>query len=271
MKNSILILAFSFVLFGSSLVQAQDFMDRFYQPSKVWQDVQGLDHDLHLQRVGKDTISYLEVRPEGKAKGTVIYFHGAGGNISTYVPLTEPLVKDGYRIFLVDFRGYGHSTGKPNHRNVAEDAQLIYDKITRLRETRRKDIIIYGASLGSQVASKIALDNADQVDALILDGPMTSFTDIALAYTEEKDHGYVKMFVRSPYSAKECLPQLTDMPLLLIHSEEDEGVPFSMGKELFASKKGVKDMWIYEGAHLQAPVLFPEELVSRIDGMLREL
>ncbi len=271
MKNLNIKLAFALVLSlsFSSLLQAQDIMSRFYQPSKDWQEIQGVDYDFYYQRADYDTITYMAVHPEGKAKGTIIYFHGAGGNMSTYLPLTQPMVQDGYRVFLVDFRGYGKSTGKANHVNVARDAQMIFDKITKRKDVKKKDVIVYGASLGSQVASKIALDNSRKVDALVLDGPMTSFTDIALAYAEEKDHGNIRIFVHSPYSAKECLTELNEVPVLIIHSKEDEGVPFRMGEELFDIKTGAKEMWVYEGEHIQAPVLFPAELMSKLDGMLK--
>ena len=98
---------------------------------------------------------------------------------------------------------------------------------------------------------------------------MTSFTDIALEYTEEKDKGYVKIFVRSPYSAIASVPELERVPLLVIHSPQDEAIPYHMGEAVFNAKKGPKDMWKYDGQHLEAPLLFPAELMSRIDGMVK--
>lgn len=124
------------------------------------------------------------------------------GNVTTYQYITKPLVDAGFQVVMIDFRGYGKSTGKPTHLNVAADGQMLFDKFINRPDIKNTKVYIYGASLGSQIATHLAKNNVDKISGLILDSPMASFTDIASFYAPQYKDMILKGMV-SPYSAKE--------------------------------------------------------------------
>jgi len=111
--------------------------DKFYQPKKELKPIEGLTYENISIPVDKDTITAIFIRPTSKKpKATILFFHGAGGNVSTYTFMTKPLVDNGFQVVMVDFRGYGKSTGVPTHLNVAEDGQKFFDLITQRNDVK---------------------------------------------------------------------------------------------------------------------------------------
>ena len=103
---------------------------------------------------------------------------------------------------MVDFRGYGHSFGKPTHLNIEMDASTVLDTILN---KSNHPIICYGASMGTQIATRLAAKPQEDIHALILDCLTSSFTDIAVHSKLEPSRAMVKQFVTSPHSAKRIL------------------------------------------------------------------
>lgn len=262
--------ALGFFLLLTQLVFAQ-MDDKFYYPSKKWEPVMDSIKFKEINYfIGQDTLNTVFITPDTKKiRSTIVYYHGTGGNISRYVPLIRPLIKAGYQVYMIDFRGYGKSSGKPTHLNIASDAQIIFDSILQMKEVKKTKIIVYGASIGSQVATKIAADNQSKLSALVLDGAMSSFTDIAAATAPPAQRDFILKVVPSPYSAKESIKQIKEIPVLLIYSKEDKVVPFSQGETVFQNTIAKKEMWIYRGDHLMAPKLFPDELVERVNRLVK--
>ena len=179
-----LLAGFAFVL---SLQLAQAQMDeRFYFPNKTLEPMDKVKHEEFSLKTDTVTLTGIILKPEKKPKATVLLFHGAGGNVSKYTFMAQPLVNNGYQVLLIDFRGYGKSTGKPTHVNIAQDGQLFLDYALKRKDVAGTKIILYGASIGSQVATKLAKDNAGNISGLVLDGAMSSFTDIAAAYARKR-------------------------------------------------------------------------------------
>lgn len=166
-------------------VNAQ-FDERFYYPSKEYKPIEGVSYEDIFFNIDTISLHGLFLKPDTIAKATIVFYIGAGGNVSNYTFISKPLVYAGYQVFMLDFRGYGKSTGIPTHNNIASDAQIVLDSIFKKEEIKDTRIIVYGASMGTQIAVKIAKDNQDKIDGLILDGAMSSFTDIALASSPEE-------------------------------------------------------------------------------------
>ena len=262
------------VLFFVLLAQlaAAQMDDKFYYPVKKWEPIMDSIKYREINYfIDKDTLNTVLISPDTKkVKGTVIYFHGAGGNVSRYVQFIRPLVKDCYQVFMIDFRGYGKSSGKPTHLNIAKDAQIIFDSVLKLKEVAKTKIILFGASIGTQIATKIAADNQAKISALILDGTIASFTDIAADTSPESQREMIRKFLISPYSAKESIKQIKSMPMLFIHSKEDKGVPIAEGELVYKNATvPKKEMWVYVGDHLMAGKLYPQELVTRVNKLMK--
>lgn len=265
MKKALLIITLNLVSIFSSLAQ---FDDKFYFPSKDWKPLENLDFTEKNFLIDKDTITAVLFKSAVKTKATIIFYHGTGGNISYNSSFAQLLTADGFQVFMIDFRGYGKSSGKPTHVNIANDAQFIFDEIIDLDEFKNLPIIIYGASIGSQIATKIAKDNKNKVSALILDGAMSSFTDMALMSAPESQKEMIANFVTSPYSAIEDIKDLESTPKLIIHGLNDKSVPFAQGKAVFTNAKEPKTFWEYDGDHLDSAAKYPAEYLRKINRLL---
>ena len=241
--------------------------ERFYHPDKEWISIDSLDYQEIILYPDNDTVYSTLFKPNGTPKATILYFHGNGSNISKWVGHIGPLVKDGFQIYMLDYRGYGKSTGKPTHINIAHDAQMLLDTLLMQEDTSKAPLIIYGASIGTQIATNLTMNNNEKISALVLDGMMTSFTDIALLTSPIEYHSQIKQFVTSPYSAKEDIKEITGIKVLFIHSEEDS-IPIDGARSVYENCRCNKDFWLYEGKHIEAPLKYPELFVQYMNRLL---
>ena len=252
----------------SLLVNVSAQMDeKFYHPSKDWTPVDISGYSEMMIVAEQDTLYPAWIKPEQPAKATILYFHGNGGNISKWINHIKPLIEDGYQICMLDYRGYGKSTGQPTHVNIAHDAQLLFDTLMKQPGVHEIPLIVYGASIGTQVATQIVRNNNDKVAALVLDGMMTSFTDVALATSPPEYHPYIKQLIVSPYSAIEDIQYINDINLLVIHSEEDP-IPIAGARSVYEKAVCPKDFWLYEGKHIEAALTYPDQMVERINKLV---
>lgn len=256
----------SFILM-TTITNAQ-YDDKFYFPLKEMSQASWENTKEFRFNVDSDTIYGLMFIPKIEVKASIIFFHGAGGNISFYYTMVYPLVERGYKVFMFEPRGYGYSTGTPTHINVAKDAQYVFDYLIENEELDFDPLIVMGASLGTQIATKIADDNKNIVDALVLDSPMSSFTDIALESASDEMKQIIQNYVTSPYSAKEQIKELKGMPKFIIHSKYDETVPFNHGKVVFGNAADPKLFWNTEVGHLKGLIEKQDEYLLKLKDLL---
>lgn len=268
MKKMILISLISLVTISACFAQ---FDERFYFPSKEWQSIENVDFTEMNFYVDKDTINTVLFKSKTRTKATIIYYHGTGGNLSLNTYVAKLLINEGFQVFMIDFRGYGKSTGKPTHLNIASDAQIVFDKVMGKDEFKNYPVIVYGASMGTQIATKITRDNQDKVSALILDGTISSFTDLALLSAPVEQKEIILTYVTSPYSAIEDIKHIESIPKLFIHSKEDETVPFSQAEAVYSNAQEPKDFWEYEGKHLGSIVLDKDLFVQKINSLTSKI
>ncbi|MEM6799777.1 MAG: alpha/beta fold hydrolase [Bacteroidota bacterium] len=259
-------LLFCFII--SPKETSAQFDNQFYSPSKDYQLPPDLSHKDHFFSIGKEQIHVLELIPEKKAKASILFFMGGGGNASTYTDMLRPLLAQDFNIFIFEGQGYGKSTGQPTHANLLSDAQLVLKEISKKSRAANQRLLIYGASMGSQVATRLTADNPALVQGLILDCPLTSFTDIALAHAPKANRPMIQQFVKSPYSAKESIAKLDQVPLLIIATKEDQVVPFEQPETLYQLAPEPKTLWIYAGEHLTAYKVESKTLVKKIDALI---
>jgi uncharacterized protein len=106
-----------------------------------------------------------------KPHGLVLYFHGNSRSIKGWAKYAKDFSRYNYDVVLVDYRGFGKSTGKRNEKDMLNDMQFVYD--TLAATYHENHILVYGRSLGSGFATKIASDNKPRY--LILDAPYFNF------------------------------------------------------------------------------------------------
>ena len=109
-----------------------------------------------------------------KPKGLILYFHGNSRSIKGWAKYARDFYRYDYDVLLVDYRGFGKSTGSKNEKKMLADMQFVYNAL--LKEYSENYIIVYGRSIGSGFAAKIASDNKPRY--LILDAPYYNFRKV---------------------------------------------------------------------------------------------
>ena len=145
-----------------------------FKPEKLNQDFQ-FKYDIPFKEYFFDIepgvrINGLHFFRENPA-GLILYFHGNTRSIKGWAKYARDFYRYNYDVVLVDYRGFGKSTGKRNEPEMLSDMQFVYQAL--LQSYPEQHLIVYGRSIGSGFASKIASDNTPRY--LILDAPYYSF------------------------------------------------------------------------------------------------
>lgn len=240
--------------------------DQFYQPSKEMKPFEMKISETISLPVDQDTITAYIAKPAKKFTKTILFFHGAGGNVTKYQYITKPLVDDGFQVIMVDMRGYGKSTGTPTHINVAADGQKFFDAVMARPDVKNTKVYLFGSSLGSQVATHLARENKSKISGFIIDGGMSSFADIAIKFAPQvKD--YINKVLGNIYSAKEDIKFTEGLPKLFIYSRKDSTIPFEQGELLFKNAPDPKKFVEFNAEHIQGLKDEPTEILKAINAL----
>ena len=197
-----------------------------------------------------------------QAKATVLFLHGNAGNISHRLDSIAIFRELGLDVFIIDYRGYGQSEGKPSEQGTYLDARAAWEYLVNDREIAPKKIVIFGRSLGGAVASWLAAQTTP--GAVILESTFTSAPDMAHRLYPFLP---VRLMTRLKYSVKENVKGLSS-PLLVVHSRQDEVIPFDMGESIFAAAPEPKQMLVITGDHSGGFLLNRNEYMSVLDKLL---
>src|SRR5262245_20572994 len=167
------------------------------------------------------------IRAPGASKerpaGAAVFFHGNAELIDHQLGLAERYVERGFSVLLCEFRGYGRSGGRPSQAAIVADAAAFYDGLAARPEVDRTRIVIHGRSLGTGAAAQLAAIRP--AGAVILESPFTSLASLAWHY------GAPPLLLKHPFRTDRVLPNLK-CPILILHSHDDEIIPFSHGQRL---------------------------------------
>ncbi len=202
--------------------------------------------------------------PTDEAKGVVLFFHGNGGNISHRIHYVRFFHRMGLSVLLFDYRGYGESGGRPSEQGTYYDAEAALRYLVFSHRLPPSKIIFFGESLGGAVATWLAQRHKPM--ALILQSSFTSIPDMA---SESYPYFPVRWLARFDYNTIEYL-QKVHAPLLVIHSREDEMVPFSHGRRLFDAAVGPKTFLEISGSHNEGFLISEKEIGSNLTTFLAE-
>lgn len=179
------------------------------------------------------------------AKGsrlTLLLFHGNAGNVSHRLDRALMLqLRLKVDTFLVDYRGYGRSEGSPDEAGTYADARAAHRWLVA-RGIGPERLVLFGESLGSAVATQLATEVASR--ALVLESPFTSVPEMARAV-----YPFLPLwpFVRTRYDTLSKVSRLR-VPLLVLHGERDEVVPFAQGRRVFEAAPEPKRFHAIPGA-----------------------
>ena len=161
-------------------------------------------------------------------KGIILYFHGNAGSLAGWGSVAYDLLPYGYEVLITDYRGYGKSTGKISEANFFSDAQLWYD-LCRSRFPENQ-IIIYGRSLGTGLATQVAAQN--RPGRVLLESPFFNMADLAKRHFPGFPH---QQLLRYPFRNDKYILEIQS-PVFIIHGTDDEVVPYESGKRLATSR-----------------------------------
>lgn len=180
--------------------------------------------------------------PVDEEKGVLIFCHGNGGNISYNLEYIRILHSLSLSVFMFDYRGYGKSEGKPSEEGTYLDAAAAWDYLIQQGKSPEK-IIVYGQSLGGAVAAEIALRKNPA--ALIIESSFTSIPDLGAKLYPWLP---VKLISKFRYSTKDKVG-MVKCPKLVIHSPDDEIIPFEHGRAIYEKATQPKEFLETRGGH----------------------
>ena len=181
--------------------------------------------------------------PHNNPRATLLFLHGNGGNLSSRLDSINIFHQLGLSVFIIDYRGYGDSSGIATENGTYIDAETAFYFLRNEKNISEDDIIIFGRSLGGAVA--IWLAKKYKSLALIVESSFTSIIDMG-------KHNYpylpITILANIYYPSIERVPNI-DIPILLIHSKEDDIVPYKFGRALFEAANEPKHFLEIYGFH----------------------
>lgn len=197
--------------------------------------------------------------PANDARGSLIFSHGNAGNLSGRVDVARLFHDLGLDVLLYDYRGYGQSTGQASEDGLYRDIEAVWRYATETRGLAPERIVLFGRSLGGAPATYLATRESPGV--LVLDSAFTSVPDVAA-------HHYpflpVRLLATLSFDNEARLPDVT-APVLVLHSPDDEVIPFRHGERLYEVANEPKAFVQLEGGHNEA--FFRSEHLYRTDLM----
>lgn len=235
-----------------------------------------LDGDWHPRALSPDTV-WLTASDGTRlhawwisnpaAKFTFLAFHGNASNIANREGTYEFLRDTPANVLALEYRGYGHSEGKPSEAGLYLDADAAYQFLINTKRLAPQSILPFGQSLGTTVAADLAAHR--QVGGLILEAPLPSASRAA---------GNIFWFlpglsllVHSQFDTIAKLKKVT-VPIMVVQCTHDPVLPFAFGQEVYNAARSPKHFLRIEGkCHEESTLVAPVEYRSMLQQFLASL
>ena len=270
MRHPLVILALVAAVYFAVCVVAVAFQKRlvFFPQRRIYTDPEkaGMAYrDVFFQTSDGVALHGWLIPASGTSR-ILLFFHGNAGNISDRLESIRIFYDLGLSVFIFDYRGYGRSGGRVSEAGTYEDARAAYRYLTESESVNPADIVFFGRSLGGSVAIELATEHSPA--ALIVESCFPALADVgARAYPFLP----VRRLLRVRYDSSDRIPRV-DCPKLVIHSHDDEIVPFELGRRLFDLAGPPKHFLEIRGDHntgfIESEAVYREG-IERFLGTLR--
>lgn len=225
LKKTIFGVAFSVLLLMGILHTFQEKL--IFLPEEIQADYKynfAFDFDeVNLTTEDNQTINALHIKAEDP-KGIILFFHGNKGNLIRWGEITSYFTQFNYDVFVIDYRGYGKSTGSFDEDQMYKDALLSYNYVKS--KFNEEQIVVYGRSLGTTFASKVGAENNPK--HIILEVPFFSLHNAA-------NHKYKiipKFLLNFKFRTNELIQRISS-PTTIFHGTNDRVTPYKGSEELY--------------------------------------
>lgn len=229
---------------------AGDALERFIESMIFYPDTfvlqspmdYGLDFDDVWFEAGDGVRLHGWMIPATSPRALMLFCHGNAGNISHRLDNISHLNKIGMSVFIFDYRGYGHSSGRISEKGFYRDSDAACQVVRGYADEHRLKLMIFGRSLGGIAAVHIASSN--QCSGVILE---STFTNLAAMASTHFPVPMVHRLFEKRFNAVGKIGAVK-APLLFFHGDNDEIVPYRYGRELFEAAPEPKEFVTLEGA-----------------------
>ena len=209
-----------------------DYIFSFQQPFK----------EINLPVSSEKNISIIQFTvPDSLRKGVVLYFHGNRRNIERYASYAVNFTRNKYEVWMIDYPGFGKTTGKRTEETMYADAAMIY-KMARSKFSK-EHIIIYGKSLGTGVATQLA--SVSDCKRVLLETPYYSIDALLKHYAFIYPVSWMSKF---HFPSNQYIKKI-ESPVTLFHGTKDEVIPYKQAVRLAKENPGVQLVTIEGGRH----------------------
>lgn len=218
---------------------------------------------LKLATTDGETLDGWFVPAKKDARGLVIFLHGNAGNIAHRLDYLRMFHDLGFATLIVDYRGYGLSSGRPTEQGTYLDAEAAWDHATQALGFAPGHIVIFGESLGGGVAAQLAAQHPS--GALVLASTFTSVPDMGADLYPMLP---IRLLAHIRYETLTKLSQIS-CPVLVIHSRNDDIIPFTHGQRLFEAAHPPKQFIELEGGHNEGFIFGRDDWIQQLNGFLQ--
>ncbi len=238
-KKLLAILSLSYLcLIGIGLTYSDNLIFLPQAPTYSWSDdLIAIQSKNSSPREADNTIvaHYLK-NPD--AWYTILYSHGNAVDMGGLQHVQQNFYKHGYSVMIYDYSGYGQSEGRASEQQVYNDIQAVYNYLVNQLKLKPEQIISYGHSLGSAVATNLAFKNP--VAGLVLESPFTTAFRVKTVYA---------LVPFDKFSNIDKIDKI-NTPIFITHSKNDQVIPFWHAKELFSkANEPKKILWFDNSGH----------------------
>ena len=194
----------------------------------------------------------------------VLFLHGNAATVAAKVNIAHytELRNLGLNVMAPEYRGFGGLDGLPTEPVLAADAQAAYDYLRNVRRVPASRLVIYGWSLGSAVAVRLASET--ETAALILEGAPSSVVAIG---QQQYPFFPIRLIMRNHFDSIGKIGRVR-APFLFLHSSDDAVIPIAEGRRLFAAAPGEKTFVEVRGGHVDAAAVDAERFYGAIRSFL---